>query len=280
MMQQSAARYDIFIILASVFLMIAGIVLIFTAIALIKWFVMPHLSFWDPMFLVAPYLILGLGIYILIISLYGCAITSSENQGFLIFYAVLLLIAFIVQVASIYVWFNVKVQINIGCCRKNPFEQLNYYGETGNESITNSWDYMQEHFQCCGLRSYQTGYNTWHNTKYGQTTNGVPDSCCKRKIKGCGENIFSATHQAKRDRIFVDGCLGILNKWMQDDVHPIIVAYFAVGFTIALVEFIAAVLAFAYAAQISRRSRREDKMGNSVHADYRTHEMTSMNDTN
>ena len=81
MMQRKATQYERYISLASVFLLVTSTIIIFTSIVLIKWYFMPNLAFWDSMFVVAPYLMLGLGIYKFIISLYGFGVTSSENKG-------------------------------------------------------------------------------------------------------------------------------------------------------------------------------------------------------
>ena len=70
-----------------------------------------------------------------------------------------------------------------------------------------------------------------------------------------------------RSRIFVDGCLEILQQWMEEDIVPMIAVYSGVGIAIALVELIATVLVCAYVAQINRRRQREEMMWNAVRGD-------------
>ena len=67
-----------------------------------------------------------------------------------------------------------------------------------------------------------------------------------------------------RSKIFVDGCLEILQEWMEEDIVPMIAVYSGVGIAIALVELIATVLVCAYVAQINRRRQREEIMWNAV----------------
>lgn len=281
MMQRSATRYEKYITLASVFLIITSTIVIFTSVVLIKWYFMPNLSFWAEAFLIAPYLMLALGIYKFVISLYGFAITSSENRGLLIFFAVLLIIAFIAQVASIFVFWQVKEAIKIGNAgTAEAHTELSMYGKNGSESITRSWDHMQQHLHCCGANNDHTGYTDWKNTDFGRKGNSVPSSCCYVETENCGQGILSKSEVTIRKTIFADGCLVILQQWMQEDVAPMIGVYTAVGLAIALVELIAAVLVFAYVAQIARRRQREDMIWSAVRPDDHHdggHEMTHLN---
>jgi len=276
MMQRRATRYEKYISLASVFLIITSTIVIFTSVVLIKWYFMPNLAFWDQMFAVAPYLMLGLGIFKFIISLFGFAITSSENRGLLIFFAILLAAAFVGQVASIFTFWQVKTTVEIGSVGPSAAnDELQLYGKNGSESITSSWDHMQKHLHCCGASGYQKGFKDWQNTDFGrnqhgrhQKFDGVPDSCCHQEGENCGKGVLGNMGENNiRSRIFVDGCLEILQQWMEEDIVPMIAVYSGVGIAIALVELIATVLVCAYVAQINRRRQREEMMWNAVRGD-------------
>jgi hypothetical protein len=54
------------------------------------------------------------------------------------------------------------------------------------------------------------------------------------------------------NRIFVNGCLTLLQYQLETDVVPMMVGYAVVGVILALVELITVVLASAYVAQITR----------------------------
>ena len=276
MMQRRATRYERYISLASVFLIITSTIVIFTSVVLIKWYFMPNLAFWDPMFSVAPYLMLAIGIFKFVISLYGFAITSSENRGLLVFFAVLLAVAFIGQIASIFTFWQVKTKIEISSVGPSAAnDELQLYGKNGSESVTRSWDHMQSHLHCCGASGYQQGYKDWQNTDFGrnkhgkyQAFDGVPDSCCHQEGENCGKGVLGTMGENQvRSRIFVDGCLEILQQWMEDDIDPMISVYSGVGIAIALVELIATVLVCAYVAQINRRRQREEMIQNDIKVD-------------
>ena len=107
---------------------------------------MPYLKFWDEKFMVAPYLMLAIGIFKFIVSLYGFAITHSEQRGLLITFAVFLAIAFVGQIASIFIFWEVRMLVkqgNVGA--QSAQKELRFYGQKGNEAITSSWDHMQQH---------------------------------------------------------------------------------------------------------------------------------------
>ena len=272
-MQRRATRYEKYISLSSVFLIITSTIVIFTSVVLIKWYFMPNLSFWDPMFEVAPYLMLGLGIFKFCVSLYGFGITSSENRGLLIFFAVLLGAAFVGQVASIFTFWQVKTTVEIGSVGPSAAnDELQLYGKPGEEGVTSSWDHMQAHLHCCGASGFQKGFKDWQNTEYGQNQHGdypgfdgVPDSCCHSEGDNCGKGVLGNMGENNiRSKIFVDGCLEILQEWMEEDIVPMIAVYSGVGIAIALVELIATVLVCAYVAQINRRRQREEIMWNAV----------------
>ena len=268
--QRRATRYSKYIILASVFLIITSTIVIFTSAVLIKWYFMPNLSFWDQKFLIAPYLMLALGIYKFIISLYGFGIIATENRGLLILFAVLLGIAFVGQIASIFIFWEIRTLVelkNVGS--SEAAEELRLYGEDGYESTTNAWDHMQRHLHCCGAHGANIGYQDWKNTPMGQNDDSVPDSCCRTQAAKCGKGILREPDEVARKAVYVDGCLVILTQWMEADVAPMIGVYSGVGIAIALVELIALVLVCAYVAQINRRRQREEMVWNATRGDDR-----------
>ena len=58
-------------------------------------------------------------------------------------------------------------------------------------------DLLQKDFKCCGLESYQD----WKITML----NNVPDTCCKKIVKKCGQNFT-------KNAIYVKGCFEELEK--------------------------------------------------------------------
>ena len=97
-----------------------------------------------------------LGVYKFIIALYGAGIAGYENRGLLIFFAVLLALAFIAQIASIFTAIEVRTTIGLGNYRgANIVESLKQYNV--DSGITAGWDSMQEQLRCCGGTNYEQG---------------------------------------------------------------------------------------------------------------------------
>ena len=60
------------------------------------------LDFWDRVFLVVPVYIIILGLYSFIVGFFGISISGLENRCLLVMYAVMMTIAFLGQIGSIF----------------------------------------------------------------------------------------------------------------------------------------------------------------------------------
>lgn len=261
MMQRRATSYEKYITLSSIFLILTSTIVIFTSVILIKWYFMSHLHFWHKYFVIGPYLMLSLGIYKFVVSMYGFFIADKKNRGLLVVFSLLLVIGFIGQLASVFLFWELRTEIQLGSIGGAQIqEDLMLYGS--DPKVTKSWDEMQQHLSCCGGLNWQSGYNDYRNTPIGWN-NSVPDSCCfNGPTPGCARNVFIKGQPS--NTIFVQGCIQILQKWMRMDVEPMIGVYTAAGVAIALAEIIAVVLSSAYVAQITRRHQTEDILWYSV----------------
>ena len=127
---------------------------------------------------------------------------------------------------------------------------------TERDSVRSAWDRMQRTLRCCGGLHYEVGYEEWDWVMPGD----VPDSCCHTVEAGRGEGKITqaANYPGKVDlNMWKDGCMEVLRHKMTEEVKPMMMAYVGVGVVLALLELITVVLASAYAAQLSRRARRE-----------------------
>ena len=264
MMQRRATRYEKYITLASIFFLITSTIVIFTSTILINWYLMPYLDFWNEYFVIAPYMLLALGIYKFVVAIYGFIVATQNSRILLVLFSLLSVIGFIGQLASMFLFWQLKTEIQLGSIYNKESqirEQLRLYGL--DPKITEYWDTMQQHLSCCGGLSWDKGYEDYRKTPMGMN-NSVPDSCCiDGNIHGCGRNLISwgnLNYPSLLKTIYIQGCIEILQKWMKMDVEPMIRVYTSAGVFIALVEIIAVVLSSAYVAQITRRLHREEIM--------------------
>lgn len=250
--KNKVAQFERYIALATWFLMLFSIVTIFYAAILIKWYLMPNLYFWDANFYIAPYNMLGMGLFTLLVSMFGMLINGREKRRWFVIYSVLLVIAFVGQLGSIYIIWNIKTLIDLGSVGgSDVLSSLSLYQI--DSGVTQSWDEMQSRMMCCGGNNWHTGYTDYRGAPIAQAEDSVPDSCCINPYEGCGKGILKEAQKTIQDKIFVHGCVEVLKRWLENEVVTLIPFYAAMSLAVALVEIITVVLSSAYVAQITRR---------------------------
>jgi len=262
-----SSKYQRFLNISNVFLLITSTILIFCGIILISWYHMLKLHFWSPYFYWCPMLMLTLGIYTFGTTCYGFIISVKESRGLLTVMAVLLSIAFIGQLASVFTAMMLRTDLETEIPNvANIVEDMEMYGK--DDSKKASWDSLQSSLRCCGGKDYEIGFQTWDRVNLkgvagtqGRRGRDVPDSCCHKVEEGCGKDKIDKAHQARNNDIGIwkDGCIEILEVMLKRDFieYPFAWVYIGVGLILALVELITVVLACAYIAQINRRQRHQ-----------------------
>ncbi|XP_023336581.1 CD63 antigen [Eurytemora carolleeae] len=254
-----STKYQRFLNLSNVFLLITSTILVFSAIILIKFYHITKLNFWSYWFYVNPILMISLGLYTFAVSVYGFLISNQENRCLISMIAVFLGIAFLAQVCSVFSAMEVRNLINNEVIDPSAIlEDMQHYGEVGYEAKTASWDEMQKDLRCCGGDKFDTGYQDWRSATIGIQKKSVPDSCCHEMREGCGDQIAKASPSQISLGIYKDGCVAILTQKLKTDVEPMMIVYSCVGVVLAIVELITVVLACAYVAQINRRRKRDE----------------------
>ena len=245
-----AMKYKYYLSLITMSLLITSLIVIFTAISLIRWYRMPYLKSWNSYFEIAPYLVLAVGSFTFLVAFYGFFITPLGSRCCLILLALLLSIACIAQIGSVFITWklsNTAKDQNSGSV-KIKSDLRNYHT---NDRIKREWDDLQSNFQCCGV----DGYKDWHNN-LNSNANDVPDTCCTGNApsQGCGKN---AGIENAWQSYFTDGCITMMIKWLNNDVTRMIEIHTGLGAVIAVFEVIGISLASAYAAQINRKHLKE-----------------------
>jgi len=253
-----STKYQRFLNISNVFLLITSTILIFSSIVLIKFYHISKLDFWSQWFYINPMLMIALGLYTFLVCVYGFLISNQENRCYVSLIAVFLSVAFLGQIFSVFTAMELRNKINNKLV--NPGEVLKdmgFYGQPDHEDVTSKWDELQREMRCCGGLDFDYGYQSWGKVAYGVHTHNVPDSCCHEETEGCGYGkALKRAHEMSG--IYKDGCIAILKIKVQHEVEPLMIVYACIGVVIALVEMITIVLACAYVAQIGRRRRRDE----------------------
>jgi len=246
-----------YIALATWFLIVFSIISTFYAFLLIKWYFMPNLYFWDATFYIAPYSMLVMGGYTFLLAMFGLIMKGYEKRRWFVIYAILLSIAFVGQLTSLYFMWQITTIVSLGSVGGSQVvDSLSMYQIDA--KATNSWDEMQSTLRCCGGNNWHTGYTDYRGTPIGQSSDSVPDSCCISPGEGCARGILKESRLVVHDKIFVHGCVQVLVRLLENEVVNIIPIYAAVSLFVALVEIITVALASAYVAQITRRRQGDE----------------------
>ena len=108
---EKASQYQKYITLTAVFLIITSTILIFTAAILMKFYHLTKLGFWSSYFEAVPYYMIVLGLLTFIGGLYGAFVAPLGNKAALIVYALIMVIAFLGQLGSIFTALEVRTEV-------------------------------------------------------------------------------------------------------------------------------------------------------------------------
>lgn len=125
------------------------------------------------------YFFVGLGLFLLIITILGCCGACCKVKFMLIAYAIIVIVILVGELIFVGILYGspdtIKDEI------RNPLKtsiQSDYMGFNGTNIVSLGWNFAHRQFECCGVDSYNdfTGAAQW-NTNYG-TGLKAPITCC------------------------------------------------------------------------------------------------------
>jgi len=252
--KRRSSKYQKYINVFNVLLMLVSTALIFVAGLLIRYYHLPKLGFWSWYFLATPWCMLALGLYTFVVSVYGFLISSRENRCLISLVAVLLTLAFAGQIFSLFTALQLRYVVSaetlpVGAATEN----MKLYNT--DSTVRHNWDAMQRDLRCCGAKNFDTGFTDWRNI----LQDNVPDSCCHHEEYQCGVDKQRRNKVWTDLQIWRDGCLEILQIKIRTEVLVVLVVYMMVGVAMAVLELVTVAVACAYVAQITRRIRHKTR---------------------
>ena len=106
-----AIRYQFFIIVNNIFLVLGSVALIYIGTILTLTYHLTKLGFWSIYFEILPFYLITLGVIIIIVGLYGFFIIRIGNPLLLTILSVLFILTAILQSASVFIALQVKSDI-------------------------------------------------------------------------------------------------------------------------------------------------------------------------
>ncbi len=79
------------------------------------------------------------------------------------------------------------------------------------QGVTDTWDLVQNEYECCGVNNY----TDWQGTDFSEEGN-IPDSCCRKESEGCGKDYFN---EGDTKDIYTEGCLQKLETEVYDNIE-------------------------------------------------------------
>jgi CD63 antigen len=119
--------------------------------------------------------IIGGGVIIILLNIFGCIGSISESKRLLIAYMIAVVLVTLVQISglTLSILYKDKLKDSI----KDVLElRLRYYKQ--HHSVANSWDFAMSNLNCCGV-------NGWNDF---ESLNKLPKYCCKDQLTQCNVN--------------------------------------------------------------------------------------------
>jgi len=187
--------------------------------------------------------IIVIGAAVFVVCFFGCAGAINNNYCMVVTYGILLLVILLAEVAGIITGFVLKNKIQSTVGDAMIDSQKQYDGK--NMTIaTQTWDNLHKTLHCCGT----TGYQSWSNNSFMESTNSVPDSCCLNYTMGCGAG---GLQPGKPQLFYSEGCSTSLSTLFK----KYLVAVGAVAAAIAILEVIGIIFAFCLAHSLRKDYR-------------------------
>jgi hypothetical protein len=180
--------------------------------------------------------IVVVGSLIFFVGALGCCGACRENNSCLTGFAFMLIVLLIIQIAAVIMAGVLHSQILTELGKAMNKTMVNNYGQTNQELVTESWNFMQIEMQCCGVFDEENGPAEWQSSKwYNDSHVPVPDSCCVElvnarnytnpKAKDPTLCYSAAANSSMADRssiVHVKGCEPSLNDWFMDSLAVLI----------------------------------------------------------
>lgn len=167
-------------------------------------------------FAVTAYLLVVAGGMVVVLTVIGCIGMFRENKECIMFYAIFLLLIFLMELAAgvVAYIYNDKLHDELTTSLSETFT-TNYQFDDG---ITSSIDSLQKEWKCCGAGEYADWQQSRWIIENPDIPNKVPDSCCITILETCGRMDHPSN-------IWWNGCILAL----EDEVEKNLVILGAIG---------------------------------------------------
>lgn len=180
----------------------------------------------------APVLLIVVGVFVAIISFFGCCGAIKHNYCMLMTFAALLTLIFILELAAGIAAFVRRDEV-VKVLGDSMNKTMEDYNKT--QSSTDFWDGLQKDEKCCGVRSF---------TNWTDTIKYIPTSCCN--VSMFHDNETKTCNTSDTNAVYQTGCLSWIEKFFHDNIGKI----GSIGVGIAFVQILGIVFACCLASAV------------------------------
>ncbi|XP_011176670.1 CD63 antigen [Zeugodacus cucurbitae] len=225
--------------------MITGIILIAVGVGVASVFYGYQVLLAGNFFSIPTFLIV-IGVFVILISFFGCWGALKENYCLTLIFAILLGLIFILELAAGISGYVLRSDAS-DLLNKSLQGALKEYSEVDEKnSYTMIWDYVQTTFDCCGVNSY---------ADWSQFNGSLPLSCCVIPTGVVG--TYSCTNKTESSRLHGKGCLTEFSNFIE--AHAVSLG--ACGIVLAIIQFFGVLFACYIAREIKIRNGITGFMG-------------------
>lgn len=221
--------------------MFGSIIIIAGIVIQVAW--RQYLDFYDHSIFSIPVFLFSLGLIITIISFCGCCGSINEHHGLTTSYSWVLGSLFVIELLLGITIFNLHNQVGMFFESSMEAAMKNFHRQ-GYKGVTETWNVLQHELSCCGAESYLD----WENTTFAMSSLSVPDSCCVKDIKNCGQGILGINPHEAALKINSVGCLSVISQHMKENVTTLV----AIVVGTLFVQFVGLVFSFCLANSIKK----------------------------
>jgi len=152
----------------------------------------------------APYITIGVGVFIVLVGFAGCWGALKEHTWALKMYMGILGVLFIAEIVGVATGYFMQSKMKTGLQQGIGNAVRDYYHD---EDSRDAMDQVQSNLKCCGLITYKDYFNKTVNAT--QVKESVPKTCCKDpKDAYCPyKNMQGVTNLTA---IYTEGCYNVL----------------------------------------------------------------------
>ncbi|XP_046743214.1 tetraspanin-9 [Diprion similis] len=163
----------------------------------------------------ADSILLAAGCVTFVVAFFGCCGAWFQSRCMLITYFSLVILMFLAEFMMGTLAFVFREHLSKSFKEELQFGIENHYNATTEPgTLPAVWDHIHTEFHCCGVRDY----TDWFRISAWPLEDRVPDSCCMKRKRYCGE---LDTEGKNKESWYKEGCASAIQMWLVTRLHVV-----------------------------------------------------------